>query len=250
MVSISFKVDDRFLASYLIANYRPDRYVGYVSPKTRKGIVAFQDLAWELSTELSTLIDGRYPLCMYPQNVEKSYKEIGSELEKYIQKLVNTEEYKKLKRETQESVKKIENEWENNYKKTSSYIKSIGIDIKGDYTVWLVHPGLKAGRYTGSNKIVWSYQTYWKNYNTVYLWHEILHSYFGRSDSEHALIELITDEEMRTKLNGGKYPPFVGHKDLASLKEKFLPAWKHYLGEKLKNTDMLVKKLVDLESNT
>jgi len=62
----------------------------------------------------------------------------------------------------------------------------------------------------------------------VYLWHEILHSYFDNSDINHAIIELITDEELRCFLNHSSYPPFVGHKHLKILKKKLLSKWKIY----------------------
>jgi len=75
----------------------------------------------------------------------------------------------------------------------------------------------------------------WPNYATVYLWHEILHSYIGYSEKEHAVIELITDEELRIRLNGSKYPPFAGHKYLAKIKQKILPRWKKYLKSKKRN---------------
>lgn len=243
MISLTFKIDDRFLASYIIANHGGDRYVDYISPKYKKDLVAFQNVAWELSPDYSTLIDGRNYIYLYSQYAEKNYKDIGQELESYIQKLTKTEEYRKLKNQTEDGLKKLDKEWQDNYVKTAAYIENIGIAIKGNYTVWVTHPMLKSGRYTGKNNIIWSYQTYWKNYNTVYLWHEILHSYFGKSETEHALIELITDEEMRVQLNGGTYPPFCGHKALDRLKSSILPAWNDYKQKEKKNLQELISKI-------
>ena len=63
-------------------------------------------------------------------------------------------------------------------------------------------------------------------------WYEILHSYFNNGDFNHALIQFIADNELRIKLNKGKYPPFVGHENLFPLMKKILPHWKRYLKEK------------------
>jgi len=101
--------------------------------------------------------------------------------------------------------------------------------------VYITHPSLKNGQYLGENKITLGHNEDWPNYFTIYLWHEILHSYLGKTDLEHALIQFITDEELRIKLNGGEYPPFVGHKNLFPLMERILPFWRKYLKNKSKN---------------
>ena len=59
---------------------------------------------------------------------------------------------------------------------------------------------------------------------------------------EHAVIELITDEELRTRLNGGKYPPFVGHGYLQKVKEKLLPKWRKYLKSEKQNIREFIRK--------
>ena len=87
----------------------------------------------------------------------------------------------------------------------------------------------------------------WKNYSTIYLWHEILHSYFGDSDIEHAIIELIVDEELRSRLNNAKYPPFEGHKNLSELKKKILPHWRKYLKSEAKDIKKFQKEILDLK---
>ena len=92
--------------------------------------------------------------------------------------------------------------------------------------------------------IAWGHNEDWPNYATVYLWHEILHSYLGYSEKEHALIELIADEELRIQLNGGKYPPFVvGHKNLEKMKKKLLPQWRKYLKLKNRNIREFLRKV-------
>jgi hypothetical protein len=77
------------------------------------------------------------------------------------------------------------------------------------------------------------------------MWHEILHFYWLKPKDEnlsHAIIELVTDNELRIRLNGGKYPPFVGHSWLEKIRRKIYPYWKKYLNKKLK-----AKNIFELE---
>lgn len=104
-----------------------------------------------------------------------------------------------------------------------------GLQFDESFTVYITHPSMRNGRSWGNNIISWGCKEAWPNYSVVYIWHEILHTYFDRSEKSHALIELITDNELRAQLSGVTYPPFEGHADLAILKKKLLPQWKKYL---------------------
>ena len=77
----------------------------------------------------------------------------------------------------------------------------------------------------------------------MFLWHEILHAYFGQTDLDHAAIQFITDEELRVKLNGGSYPPYVGHASLSPLMNRVLPQWKRYLNNKDKNIKDFMERM-------
>jgi|GEM_PF-1700321 len=46
---------------------------------------------------------------------------------------------------------------------------------------------------------------------------------------KHAVIQLIADNELRIRLNGGHYPPFEGHTYLKRLMELIVPHWRKYL---------------------
>ncbi|MBI2019365.1 hypothetical protein HYS95_01690 [Candidatus Daviesbacteria bacterium] len=93
-------------------------------------------------------------------------------------------------------------------------------------------PQFKKWAVSGDNDIAWGHAPEWNNYATVYLWHEALHSYLDYTDLSHALIQFVTDNELRVRLNkGDTYPPFVGHKDLFPLMNKLLPNWQSYLAE-------------------
>ncbi|MBF0548761.1 MAG: hypothetical protein HQM08_30340 [Candidatus Riflebacteria bacterium] len=95
----------------------------------------------------------------------------------------------------------------------------------------------------------------------MYLWHEILHSYITGSRAteflNHALVKLITDNELREKLNNlsQAYPPFEGHSYLIPLETRILPYWNDYLKNPKKGIlefrRMLIEeKKLDLEDKT
>ena len=108
----------------------------------------------------------------------------------------------------------------------------------------ITHPKLKNGfampRY---NTIGWGHSEDWKNYSTVYLCHEIMHLLTKNTKTMHALIQLMTDNELRIRLNKkGRYftykkitqatkmPPYF--KELWQLEKKIYPYWKEYLKDK------------------
>lgn len=240
MLKINFEIDDYLLASYVIANYKENRFIPYAIDVYKENIVAFQNLAWKKSEDKYTVIDGRCPIYKYIASLGTSYLDAGHDLEDFIRKLIPSVEFKKIKSQTEKSREKLILEWNRNYNDTLKFIENLGIKADGEYTILLTHPGLKTGNNIGNNKIIWSFQEYWPNYNTVYIWHEILHSHLPHGNKGHALIELITDEEMRIRLNGGSYPPYVGHEYLKKEKDKLLVRWKEYLKNNKKDIQSIL----------
>lgn len=244
MLNIKFILNDGFLTSYIINCYQGSWFIEYAKDKYKKYIVDFQNLAFAESKDTCLTITGRFPLHNFGiQNGITDYTEMGELLDSFISKLLKSKEFNVLKKQTTKSIELLEIEWNRNLEITNTYVKNLGIDIEGEFNIYIVHPGLRAGSYLGNNTIIWSFQEYWSNYNTVYLWHEILHSYFEHCDINHALIELITDEELRTKLNGGEYPPFVGHQNLVEIKNKILPIWREYLNNNSTDIKSLIKNI-------
>lgn len=98
----------------------------------------------------------------------------------------------------------------------------------------------------GGERICWSYRSDFPHYNTIYMWHEIMHSYLPAVSSdgkvEHAVIELLTDDEMRARFNNSIYPPFVGHEELKPLKENLLASWRKYLKSPQKKINEYLKE--------
>lgn len=144
----------------------------------------------------------------------------------------------------------IEAEFNKNFNQSLNYLKKLGIDIGGVFKIWLSTPCIGTGHYIENNNISWAFRNDWGNYNTVYLWHEILHSRFIREEYTHALIEFITDEQLRKHLGGTDYPPFNGHKKLENFKVLALPIWNAYLDSEDHNIIDLEDKFKNLYFNS
>ncbi|MCK4386959.1 MAG: hypothetical protein KAV41_02675 [Candidatus Pacebacteria bacterium] len=171
-------------------------------------------------------------------------KDIRFELPRFLNQLQKSGEFKTIYKQTKKYLEKCEKEWNKNFDFTDNSVRELtGLNLDKTFTVYITHPSLKNGQYWGDNNITWGATEKWENYSTIYIWHEIMHAYFDKTDLSHAIIELITDEELRKNLNKEKYPPFAGHKNLAKLKRKILPFWKEYLKLKNKNIRKFQKLL-------
>ncbi len=143
---------------------------------------------------------------------------------------------------TKEAVSKIENEWNTNFSAAQSIVSDITrLSLDGTFDVFVNHPSLRDG--VNLNKVIFfTYQSNFGNDNTIYLWHEVLHCFIdvlgaprGDGTLEHIVIQLVADEELRIRLNGGGYPPFIGHKSTWDDKLRLMPAWRTYLGSPNRN---------------
>jgi len=63
----------------------------------------------------------------------------------------------------------------------------------------------------------------------------------NQADAEHAVIELLTDEELLARLNSISYPPLVEHNHLRALETSLLPAWREYLKQPHKDFSTFLK---------
>src|SRR3990167_541026 len=172
-----------------------------------KDIVALKKIAWEISQPAYNVIAGR---ALHPDQYNSDQLLY---LPSFFEKIQQTNEFTVLLNQTENYKSLCRAEWGANYDFCYNYLtQKIGIPFKDDsFTCYVTHPGLRHGKSICNNEFMFGHHPDWPNYSTVYFWHEILHSYFGKTDLEHALIELITDEEMRAQLNGTTYPEYVGH---------------------------------------
>jgi len=229
MFLVSFKIDSNLLLSRI------------ASARNQKGnILRFQNFAWKKSPFLYRLLSADFlPQQLSPKNVSSLPR-----LSAYISDLKKNKKFQAVLAETEVYRRRCIVQWSKNFKKTFGYFSSLGIKPRGRFTIYVMHPELRIGRNFDNNLITFGHEEEWPNYITVYIWHEILHSYFGSSVEEHSIIELLTDNELRIRLNGGKYPPFKGHFWLQSTKKKIFPLWKKYL--KKPNLKILLKKTKSL----
>lgn len=229
-MNLNFDIHENYLIVHTISSMDKSQFS---SQKDKKDIISLQNFAWRKSQACYNLLVGR----LTPVDLEeKRIQVIAEDVPRFFQDIKKNQKYKKILIETQKYLRLCQQQWKKNQKRSTQIIQDLtGLNLDKTFTVYLTHPSLKNGLYLSDNKIVWGHNEDWPNYSTVYLWHEILHSYFGTSALEHALIQLITDEELRVRLNGGKYPPFVGHENLYQLMKKILPYWREYLKTENRN---------------
>ena len=175
-----------------------------------------------------------------------------------MEKTKRSQEYKRLIQETKKYTIFVQKQWRRNEKKILSFVESItGIKLpKKTIDIYLTHPKLNNGMTLDDSTIVWSHSEDWKNYATVYLCHELMHIFTNHDPSEitHAVIELMTDNELRIHLNGkGIYfkesGKEVGHRSLRKLEKKILPRWKIYLKKKDKNIFKFLEEIKRKKAN-
>ena len=154
--------------------------------------------------------------------------------------LILTTEYKKW----------LEKNWNTNKDKVKMELKDIlGIELPQTETnVLVVSNKMKGGQHIDSGVIMWGHSEDWPNYSLVYLAHEYLHDIFEPGELEHAVIELIADNELRVRLNkGGDYfvcdGNNVGHVYLKNIENSILADWHSYLKDKNRDIFDFVRKL-------
>jgi hypothetical protein len=205
----------------------------FSSEKNKKLVVDFQNYAWKVSKEMYDFVVGRFSPEIW---LDGRSDKLLADLPNYFKKLKTSSKYKQIYKQTKTYLNKCQTQWDANFNKTYKIMSEVtGLSLDKKFTVYITHPTLKNGCYLGDNKIAWGHTEEWPNYITVYLWHEILHSYFSTTKLDHAIISFLSDELLRTELNGDKYSPFVTHKELFPLMKKMLPKWRHYLKSKDKN---------------
>lgn len=142
--------------------------------------------------------------------------------------------YQEILDQTKKHLTEVREEWEQNYDVSYSHIKNLTrLRFDKILEVYITHPDVYQGKYNSvSNTIGWGRTPEWPNYATVYLWHETLHSYLSSNQKSHALIELITDDDLRCFLNKCSYPPFseYGHDYLKPVKQWLYDKhWNRYI---------------------
>ncbi len=190
----------------------------------------------------------------WPLLRKKSLKVLATKSEKLLEEWLKAPQVKRLIKETEKYRDWLEKEWNKKGEKVLTELeKIIRIPIpKKKISVYVTHPKLKNGMALNPEIIVWGHSEDWLNYSIVYLCHEIMHilTWNEKVDTKtmHAIIELVTDNELRIRLNKkGKYFKegkfSIGHPKLKKIEKDMLPSWKKYL----KNPKQNLKQFIELQ---
>lgn len=221
-MELDFRIHEDYLIAHTLASRAPRTPT---SEEYEKAIVGVQNAAWHISPQAYNLLAGQW----YPDDLERA-AQIAATLPAFFRTLKQHEQFTVLRDQTQQYLTSCKEQWERNEQHTTEVVYHLTrFDLDRSFIVFITHPGLRNGCHVGDQQIAWGHSEDWPNYTTVYLWHEILHARFARNDTDHALIQFIADNELRVQLNGGTYPPFMGHKYLFPVMERLLPQWRQYL---------------------
>ena len=204
-----------------------------------------QNYLWKLSPQVYRFLAGEPELHALAYK-DKDFQIIVEKTQILLNKITQRKEFKRLYKETEEYKRWLEKEWGRNESKILGWIHEITrLDLPHKkITVYVTHPKLYNGKALWEKeKICWGHPEKWKNYSIIYLAHELMHIIIkdkGDQNIMHTLIQLTTDNEIRTRLNKkakyfkqGKFN--IGHPHLLPLEKKILPSWRKYLVDKKQN---------------
>ena len=158
-----------------------------------------------------------------------------------------TDEFRRIFDSTQTHLEEVKSEWDSNFDRTLEWMQQMtGLQFNGNYIVFITHPSVPNGRYLGNRMIGWTDKREFPNYSTVYIWHEIMHDKknLGKGETEHSVIELLTDNELRWFLNDDEDKPLIGHDCLSKLRRDiFSDFWQNYLKLHKKDIKRFVEKV-------
>ena len=172
------------------------------------------------------------------KNFKKSFGNAGLSLEKISLEIFKSREFLRTYSETEKYLNEIKKQWKKNEKCVFNYFEKIlGLNLNNqNIKIYIFHPDIYNGRSESElNIILWSHPEEWKNYNSVYIAHEILHILLDNkiSDGEyeimHTIIELATDYELKKRLNEKGGDITIGHEYLLKNRKRLLPHWNEYI---------------------
>ena len=232
-VELNFVVDETVLITTLV--FAPN------SARFHPAIVEFQKHMFDACKEecllIAPLVEQKYFL---PEWAALDYKD-KEPYKKCFDKLVceakKTAQYPILLTQTKQRLAECRDQWRRNYETTFALMKGItGIPFRHSFSIYIIHPGIPSGCNMTERRICWGGEEKKKNWTTVYLWHEILHSYLiDPTYLGHALIEIATDNELRHLINGRNDPEWGGHEECSEIKKLIASDWKAYIASPKKN---------------
>lgn len=226
--SITIQTDNDYLVLFILKSAS-----NRISNKAfRKDLINFQNKMWQLN---------RFEYEQLKQTDSLNYLIFSNfpkeKFGKLIKEAQSIEEFKLLRDQNENYKNSIAKQWSNTYESNYKIIQElIGHPINFKSEIIITHPGLKNGRNLKNKYIKWGGIENLDE-SMIYLWHEILHESFSRSNLDHVIIELIADHELRKQVTGQSYPPYVGHKKLEIIINCLSPYWLQYLDSKHRNIE-------------
>ena len=217
-IKLDFVIDKDYLIAHTFSREASQR--GFSSGENAEDIFALQARALSLSERYSHLVK------ISPEEVIGNPFNLwaSEELSDAVVALKRTAEYQNILAQTQKYKRRIELEWDANLERSSRFMRDLtGLPLDKTYTVFVTHPSLHNGMYLGNRRIAWGGSPDFENYDTVYLWHEVLHDaeHVGTDGSVgHAIIELVTDNGLRVNLNGSDGERLIGHSNLDRIRRE------------------------------
>ncbi len=246
MIALKFVVKKDFVLQDILKSY--SHYPPFWKLKKK---------AWEIDPHFYQILSQNLEALIIEEGLERGVHAGTANVDKNLATLYRTPQFTVSFRQAERYGRAVESQWKKNYASSLRHLSDItGIDlskIDREITIYISHPRLSHGRsYLEEHAITWSHPDEWKNYATVYLWHEIMHHVTADTRWSphlmHSLIELACDNELRIRLNGGgayfkeKGIP-MGHRYLVGLNKKLLPDWKKYLRSRDENIYQFEKRM-------
>lgn len=249
-IRLHFEVDPRYLALHTLLGRRS----GMGSPEEQTAIEGYRARAAAFDAEACQFLR-RYD---FPVASLAEQGPLGERAEHLIAHLQADPAFPAIEAQAKAAAAATEREWKQDLKRSLPMMEEMtGIDFDMDLKVLITHPAQTNGMSWGRDKILWTHQQGFPHYNTVYLWHEIMHKHITASkladqvgNPSHAVIELLTDNELRVRMGGGIYPPLIGHPENRPFQEQLLPSWRAFLEKPDKGILDYVKYAESLDSPT
>jgi hypothetical protein len=150
--------------------------------------------------------------------------------EKILSEAKNTPQYSIILSQALDRLNECEKQWQKNYHASLDFMSELtSLPFHRSFTVFVSHPEVSSGCYLGNRVICWGGAERERNYTTVYLWHEILHSYLTEKTLlSHALIEMSADVELMRRLNGQGAQLWPGHNELKPMRKLIEADWNEF----------------------
>ncbi|CAN0353217.1 unnamed protein product, partial [Phaeothamnion confervicola] len=168
-IRLHFQVDRRYLALHCLSG----RF-GRTTPADRALLSEFQDRALKFDRDACRFLF-KYD---WPVGSLASRGEMGQRAERLIEYLQDDPAFPTLEAQAKTAAVQTEQEWNQDLERTTGIMRELtGIQFNMDLYVLITHPAQRNGVSFRENKILWTYRNDFPHYNTVYLWHEIMHKY-------------------------------------------------------------------------